>query len=767
MAFMKVSGCTGEPVRQLVGHSFLGYAVVFIPDVTYEWSTHVAAFTDQRERDESHVDSLCAAFMRAPSRTVEENAIRVSISAKILDDFAKEHGIQSPMPRIPQDWATLPAYNGIVAKQPFVVEAGQHRLLACEKWVDSLNLAEDKRASESWWVAEVYDADTLAPYDLAVIRMNPETVALPDTPGRQYLQQSKLLASAPSTEDKNKILANLIGFSPDEARKSDSSVPRQIERVRRLMDSKLHQPLVDLLEFPAYCDTFKPSQFDKVMVSSQAAASFNRWPWYAQTKLEEQANFWKHTLQIKPQTSDGDDSTTRRTTLRLRNTVTSTLLKGLSRVPTPRTTEAITLAMGALKHPKSKSDGTTSREHRSSLMGALESSEYDEFIKRAAAGGHRNTQIIQSLVEFGSWTSKEMKCANQLSFHMISWISPQHLSSYKGKAEVFTLEGSLQLFLNRSGGDKGSRGIGLSFKIPNTTLNDFFIAFRRLVESYFKMFQTRKEYYRQTTLDEGSWNVYLERFNESIAWLKLAQLVRDWFKVRGGGNGSVETGPFGHRAMKEWVHTHRGEIKRNCLLGSLESLWIKPISDNPAFSSKKVRQELENEVRNTIVQWQLRNTTKYVASNNTDKGDFPTLQEKNEWLTETIGIYQEEIERLKIDRAQIGGLAGSINATTDAPAKPSRKRTRSVMEPQEVPTDRSDPVINHPSRRGPAVGATLTVKPAENVALALPDERYEAIKKPETNSNIKQKQNAVQRRKGMSCSKIFLPMTRVLIICCR
>src|SRR5258705_2094820 len=321
-SFTKASNCTGKPVRHSVGHAFLGYAVVFCEDVTYEWSTHVTAFTDQRERDESHIDSLCAAFMQAPSRTKEENAIKVSISAKILEDFRKKHGMQSPMPRIPQDWATLPAYSGIGAKQPFVVEAGQHRLLACEKWVDGLNLAQDKRASECWWVAEVYDADSLRAYDLAVIRMNLETVALPDTPARQYLQQSKLLASAPSTEDKKMILANLIRFSQDEARNSDSSIPRQVERVKRLMDSKFHQALVDLLEFPAYRDTFKPSQFDKVLASSRTAASFNRWPWYARTKLEEQSNFWNYALQIKRQ-SDGGDSTTRRITLRLRNTVTS------------------------------------------------------------------------------------------------------------------------------------------------------------------------------------------------------------------------------------------------------------------------------------------------------------------------------------------------------------------------------------------------------------------------------------------------------------
>jgi hypothetical protein len=550
------------------------------------------------------------------------------------------------MPEIPNDWETLPSSRGIAATESFVVEGGQHRLMACEKlfasWVPVMS--PHQQALENWWVAEVYNSDTLSAYDLALVRVNPATVVLPDSPGRQYLQQSRLLAAAQTLEERNKIFANLVGVSSlDEP---DRGVSRQSERVKRLMDSPYHAPLLSILQFPGYCDTFKSSQFDKVLAASPTSGSFNRWPWYARTKLEEQSGFWVHALGLAPHC----DTQSRRSQLKLSNAVTSQVLKAVSTCAVPRNSQDLERKLtGATR----KSKGRSAAE-LASLLGDLEAGDFGAFIERACSSSYRQTQIVSSMSEFGSWTSKQMKCANHLSYHLISWISPKHLKSHDGPPQDFTLEGSLELFLGRA--TEAGEVLGLRLKPASVRLTDFYVALRQLVEGYFEIFQTHVCYYVQETLDDGSWETYLERFAESEAWLRLAFLVEEWFEVREEHDDARPTTPFGNWAMKKWSQSQTGRaVDRKCTIDRLDGFWKKPLSNNLALATTEKREELEAEIRRTILRWQLKHTVQYLEDRHTNLGDFPSLTAKNEWLSRTVDIY----------RAELTGMAAGRGVNTD------------------------------------------------------------------------------------------------------
>jgi len=207
-------------------------------------------------------------------------------------------------------------------------------------------LCEDEQAKNCWWLAEIYNSDTLTSILYARISRILSMTMKEETAGREYLQCATVLAITTDIALRKQYMIWLDGSTEGNSIQATCG-----SRLHRLISWAEFNPiLINLLDFPAYSDTFKVSQFDEMLVLKPAALSFFRWRWYPQTILKEQDQFWDNVVGIsnsdrhglKPVgLSVGDCETIqRKRSCRLRNCVTTSFAKAPGELR-PRTAENI------------------------------------------------------------------------------------------------------------------------------------------------------------------------------------------------------------------------------------------------------------------------------------------------------------------------------------------------------------------------------------------------------------------------------------------
>lgn len=159
------------PVRESASLAFLGYGLVYIRDV------NLGRRSGPMSPD--HVQKLLSSYKAGLRRAEPENSIRVSIKAFDLVRFVSANSsVYKPPTRELKASEPIPAFPGISNYEGhrFLIEAGNHRLLALDEYLTQVRgangqfLSEDERNQEGWWLAEIYDA--------AVLATNPDIYAL-------------------------------------------------------------------------------------------------------------------------------------------------------------------------------------------------------------------------------------------------------------------------------------------------------------------------------------------------------------------------------------------------------------------------------------------------------------------------------------------------------------------------------------------------------------------------------------------------------------
>ena len=677
----------GHLIPKEAADSFIGYAIVHFADVKFEWQQCIGSFTDQRPLDKVHVDSLVSKFRSSCSRLLPQNAIRVTISRHTLTNHLRDKGLPSPMQDIAADLtdnANVPTYYDTGMKGWWVVEAGQHRMHALKQFLREYQdptsqemLSEDEQAKNCWWLAEIYDSDTLTSILYARIRRNLSMTMKEETAGREYLQCAKVLATTTDNALRKQYMIWLAGST-----EGNSIQATSVSRLHRLISSAEFNPiLINLLDFPAYSDTFKVSQFDEMLVLKPTALSFIRWRWYPQTILNQQVQFWDNVVGIsnsdrhglKPVGhSVGDwETIQRKSDLRLRNCVTTSFAKALGEL-SPRTAENIRRLLQVDEgNPSLQSSAHNNKcaSRHPSFCSQMTHAERENLITRTSNHDNCNIVIISSMTKIPGLVKGCIRFSSNAWLHVLTWLCEDPAQAENGTVEVI---------LDRlMGSDEGK----LRVKKPQKGLSDFYDVFRILIERLYnehnphdwspKALKVAREEY-QTRFSNG----------KSGAWLDLACIVYEWFDI---GDGIT---PFRNDLMMGWVppeHRSESHIVMECLFTSFDKLWIPPISNNPALSSASIRAELQKSIEVVILDWQIKHTINYLARDNAD-------QERDKSIAATVEVYQNKLQEMKaredVTMQSLESLVrpGKYSATS----KTKKPRNRKPTQPKPVDTIDAD-----------------------------------------------------------------------------
>ncbi|KAA8909539.1 hypothetical protein FN846DRAFT_605200 [Sphaerosporella brunnea] len=142
----------GAPIHVRAGAAFLGWGIIYMQDLDLgRRSGTVNPIRVHLLRTSYHETGIL--------RLLPENAIRVSIRANVLP---------TPPSRAPPapDKPMVSVYTSICKNtgSRFMVEAGNHRVVALDAYLTETNPNVEDRASRGWWLAEIYNADMIAQF---------------------------------------------------------------------------------------------------------------------------------------------------------------------------------------------------------------------------------------------------------------------------------------------------------------------------------------------------------------------------------------------------------------------------------------------------------------------------------------------------------------------------------------------------------------------------------------------------------------------------
>jgi hypothetical protein len=158
------------PVRIRAGAAFMGWGIVFIEDVDLGRRSG----TINPIRTQLIINSF---FHNGLRRMEIDNAIRVSICGRSLPippTVSLESG------HMVAEYPKLSAYRGA----RFLVEAGNHRLVALDGFLAQVGLSPEDRGKSGWWLAEIYNSDVVSrsPEIQTLVRAREVSAAPPPTP---------------------------------------------------------------------------------------------------------------------------------------------------------------------------------------------------------------------------------------------------------------------------------------------------------------------------------------------------------------------------------------------------------------------------------------------------------------------------------------------------------------------------------------------------------------------------------------------------------
>jgi hypothetical protein len=158
------------PVRLRAGAAFMGWGIVFMEDVDLGRRSG----TINPIRTQMIINSF---RQNGLSRMDPENAIRVSIC---------EQSLPIPPTLSLVDGQLVPEYpklSGFRGSR-FLVEAGNHRLVALDGFLVQVGLSPEDRKKSGWWLAEIYNSDVVSqsPEIQRFVRAKEVSAAPPPTP---------------------------------------------------------------------------------------------------------------------------------------------------------------------------------------------------------------------------------------------------------------------------------------------------------------------------------------------------------------------------------------------------------------------------------------------------------------------------------------------------------------------------------------------------------------------------------------------------------